>query len=41
MGTVGGNLAAGDPLTGPRDRLIALDAAVKLTSSKGQEKGAH
>ena len=36
MGTVGGNLAAGDPLTDPGASLIALDAAVKLTSSKGQ-----
>jgi carbon-monoxide dehydrogenase medium subunit len=36
MGTVGGNLAAGDPLTDPGASLIALDAAVTLTSSKGQ-----
>lgn len=36
MGTVGGNLAAGDPLTDPGASLIALDAAVKLTSSNGQ-----
>jgi carbon-monoxide dehydrogenase medium subunit len=36
MGTVGGNLAAGDPLTDPGASLIALDAAVTLSSSKGQ-----
>ena len=36
MGTVGGNLAAGDPLTDPGASLIALDADVTLTSSKGQ-----
>jgi carbon-monoxide dehydrogenase medium subunit len=36
MGTVGGNLATGDPLTDPGASLIALDAAVTLTSSKGQ-----
>jgi len=36
MGTVGGNLAAGDPLTDPGASLIALDAAVTLTSRKGQ-----
>jgi len=36
MGTVGGNLAAGDPLTDPGASLIALDAEVTLTSSKGQ-----
>lgn len=35
MGTVGGNLAAGDPLTDPGASLIALDADVTLTSSKG------
>jgi carbon-monoxide dehydrogenase medium subunit len=35
MGTVGGNLAAGDPLTDPGASLIALDAEVTLTSSKG------
>src|SRR5262249_1306595 len=36
MGTIGGNLAAGDPLTDPGASLIALDAEVTLTSSKGQ-----
>jgi carbon-monoxide dehydrogenase medium subunit len=36
MGTVGGNLAGGDPLTDPGASLIALDAEVTLTSSKGQ-----
>jgi len=36
MGTVGGNLAGGDPLTDPGASLIALDAQVTLTSSKGQ-----
>ena len=36
MGTVGGNLAAGDPLTDPGASLIALDAEVTLTSSKRQ-----
>jgi carbon-monoxide dehydrogenase medium subunit len=36
MGTVGGNLAGGDPLTDPGASLIALDAEVVLTSSKGQ-----
>ncbi|HEX7232458.1 MAG TPA: xanthine dehydrogenase family protein subunit M [Candidatus Binatia bacterium] len=35
MGTVGGNLAGGDPLTDPGASLIALDAEVTLTSSKG------
>jgi len=35
MGTIGGNLAAGDPLTDPGASLIALDAEVVLTSSKG------
>jgi carbon-monoxide dehydrogenase medium subunit len=38
MGTVGGNLAGGDPLTDPGASLIALDAAVTLTSSKGQRR---
>jgi aerobic carbon-monoxide dehydrogenase medium subunit len=38
MGTVGGNLAAGDPLTDPGASLIALDAEVTLTSSKGQRR---
>jgi len=36
MGTVGGNLAGGDPLTDPGASLIALDAEITLTSSKGQ-----
>jgi len=36
MGTVGGNLAAGDPLTDPGASLIALDAEVVLTSLAGQ-----
>jgi carbon-monoxide dehydrogenase medium subunit len=36
MGTVGGNLAGGDPLTDPGASLIALDAEVVLTGSKGQ-----
>lgn len=36
MGTLGGNLAAGDPLTDPGASLIALDAEVTLRSSKGQ-----
>src|SRR5574342_208326 len=34
MGTVGGNLAAGDPMTDPGASLIALDAEVTLASSK-------
>src|SRR6266496_370057 len=38
MGTVGGNLAGGDPLTDPGASLIALDAEVTLTSSKGQRR---
>jgi carbon-monoxide dehydrogenase medium subunit len=36
MGTIGGNLAGGDPLTDPGASLIALDAEVRLTSSQGQ-----
>jgi carbon-monoxide dehydrogenase medium subunit len=36
MGTVGGNLAAGDPLTDPGASLIALDAEVTLAGSKGK-----
>jgi len=36
MGTIGGNLACGDPLTDPGASLIALDAEVVLTSSRGQ-----
>jgi carbon-monoxide dehydrogenase medium subunit len=35
---VGGNLAAGDPLTDPGASLIALDAEVTLTSGKGQRR---
>jgi carbon-monoxide dehydrogenase medium subunit len=38
MGTVGGNLAGGDPLTDPGASLIVLDAEVTLTSSKGQRR---
>jgi len=36
MGTVGGNLAGGDPLTDPGASLIALDAEVTLTSKQGK-----
>ncbi len=36
MGTVGGNLCQGDPLTDPGASLIALDAEITLTSSKGK-----
>jgi aerobic carbon-monoxide dehydrogenase medium subunit len=36
MGTVGGNLAGGDPLTDPGASLIALDAELTLTSRKGR-----
>lgn len=36
MGTIGGNLAAGDPLTDPGASLIALDAEITLTSSRGR-----
>src|SRR5918995_1111547 len=36
MGTLGGNLAAGDPLTDPGASLIALDAEVTLASNQGQ-----
>lgn len=36
MGTVGGSLAGGDPLTDPGASLIALDAEVVLTSAQGQ-----
>jgi carbon-monoxide dehydrogenase medium subunit len=36
MGTIGGNLACGDPLTDPGASLIALDAEVVLMSTKGQ-----
>lgn len=35
MGTIGGNLATGDPLTDPGASLIALDAEVVLTSKNG------
>ena len=35
MGTVGGNLAGGDPLTDPGASLIALDAEVTVAGSKG------
>src|SRR5499426_3060712 len=35
MGTVGGNLAGGDPLTDPGASLIALDAEVTIASRKG------
>jgi aerobic carbon-monoxide dehydrogenase medium subunit len=38
MGTVGGNLAGGDPLTDPGASLIALDAEVTLSSNKGQRR---
>ncbi len=36
MGTIGGNLSTGDPLTDPGASLIALDAEVTLSSAKGQ-----
>jgi carbon-monoxide dehydrogenase medium subunit len=36
MGTIGGNLAGGDPLTDPGASLIALDADVTLTGRKGK-----
>lgn len=36
MGTIGGNLAMGDPLTDPGASLIALDAEVVLASRVGQ-----
>ena len=35
MGTIGGNLAGGDPLTDPGASLIALDAQVVISSRKG------
>jgi len=38
MGTVGGNLAGGDPLTDPGASLIALDAEVTLASGTGQRR---
>lgn len=36
MGTIGGNLAAGDPLTDPGASLIALDAEITLAGSRGR-----
>ena len=36
MGTIGGNLCQGDPLTDPGASLIALDAEIALTHSKGK-----
>jgi carbon-monoxide dehydrogenase medium subunit len=36
MGTVGGNLASGEPLTDTGASLFALDAEVVLTSRQGQ-----
>jgi carbon-monoxide dehydrogenase medium subunit len=36
MGTIGGNLCQGDPLTDPGASLIALDAEVTLSRSKGR-----
>src|ERR1044071_6693163 len=36
MGTVGGNLAGGDPLTDPGASLVALDAEVTLSSRDGE-----
>jgi carbon-monoxide dehydrogenase medium subunit len=36
MGTIGGNLCLGDPLTDPGACLMALDAEVALTSAKGK-----
>ena len=36
MGTIGGNLAGGDPLTDPGASLIALDAEVTLTGRNGK-----
>src|SRR5262245_59190065 len=38
MGTVGGNLAGGDPLTDPGASLIALDAEVTLSTSKSERR---
>ncbi len=38
MGTIGGNLAGGDPLTDPGASLMALDAEVILSSSKGRRQ---
>ncbi len=36
MGTIGGNLCQGDPLTDPGASLIALDAELTLAHSKGE-----
>lgn len=36
MGTLGGNLSQGDPLTDPGASLIALDAEVALTGGRGR-----
>ena len=36
MGTIGGNLCQGDPLTDPGASLIAMDAEITLTSSKAK-----
>lgn len=36
MGTIGGNLCQGDPLTDPGASLIALDAEITLKSASGQ-----
>ncbi len=36
MGTIGGNLCQGDPLTDPGASLIALDAEITLTHAKGK-----
>lgn len=36
MGTIGGNLCQGDPLTDPGAALIALDAEITLTGSSGK-----
>lgn len=36
MGTIGGNLCQGDPLTDPGASLLALDAEVTLAGSKGK-----
>ena len=38
MGTVGGNLAGGDPLTDPGASLIALDAEVILSNGKRERR---
>jgi len=36
MGTIGGNLCQGDPLTDPGASLMALDAEITLASAKGK-----